>query len=78
MNPESRTTSDTPETDEFERSECDGNESTLSFARKLERERDVYEDALRRVFDTASEVDDVWRDIEQIEAIARAALNKTL
>ena len=32
--------SDTPETDEFERSECDGNESSLSFARKLERERD--------------------------------------
>ena len=33
--------SKTPETDEFERSECDGNESSLSFARKLERERDI-------------------------------------
>ena len=38
--------SDTPETDEFERSECDGNESTLSFARKLERERDELRKAL--------------------------------
>ncbi len=36
--------SDTPETDEFERSECDGNESSLSFARKLERERDEWKE----------------------------------
>lgn len=57
---QSRTMNDTPETDEFERSECDGNESSLSFARKLERERNIwksradayqqdYEQMLRRI-----------------------------
>jgi hypothetical protein len=43
---------------------------------KLERERDIYEDALRRIYDTASEVDDVWLNIEQIAAISHNALNK--
>jgi len=34
---------DTPETDEFERATCCGNESSLEFARKLERERDEWQ-----------------------------------
>ena len=42
---------------------------------KIGKERDVYKDALQRIYDTASEVDDVWFDIEQISAIAHNALN---
>jgi len=38
---ENESKSDTPETDEFERATCWGNESSLEFARGLERERDM-------------------------------------
>ena len=40
--------SDTPETDEFERATCDGNQSSLDFARKLERERNALSFLLQR------------------------------
>ena len=71
--------SDTPETDELngrlDYSLTDAYLLMTQHARKLERERDAYADALQRIYDTASEVDDVWFDIEQISAIARNALH---
>lgn len=44
-------------------------------SRKLERERDAYEDALRRIYDLSIDGDEIWSDIEQISAIAHNALN---
>ena len=47
----------------------------VDFVRKLERERDAYEDALRRIYDLSIDGDEIWSDIEQISAIAQNALN---
>ena len=48
---------------------------SVEFARRLERERDIYEDALRRIYDLSIDGDEIWSDIEQIAAIAHNALN---
>lgn len=41
--------SDTPETDEFERATCCGNQSSLDFARKLERGRNKARDIIAKI-----------------------------
>ena len=46
----------------------------VEFARTLERERDSYESALRRIYSIASDGDDVWSDIEAIVDISQKAL----
>jgi hypothetical protein len=43
--------------------------------RRLECERDAYENALRRIYDLSIDGDEIWSDIEQISAIAHNALN---
>lgn len=82
MNPETQTISDTPETD------SEANNGSLcdqcvpaDFARNLERERDAYEDALRRIYDISSdrrrsgkENELTWPDSVQISVIARNIL----
>ena len=78
--------SDTPETDTELNYRSSGFFYTMSglpadavganFARELERERDVYEDALEKIYDIASlDGEEIWSDIEQISAIAHNALN---
>lgn len=42
----------TPETDEFEQTTCEGNESSLAFARQLERQRDDLRDVLSQIKST--------------------------
>jgi hypothetical protein len=75
--------SDTPETDHAAFVLKDWRESydvvLVSFAEQLERERDIYEDALQRIYDTSSGwFEDVWANIEEVSTIAHNALNKTL
>lgn len=68
--------SDTPETDAFQQTEqCAYDSMWRGFARKLERERDAYGDALRRIYVIASDGEEIWSDIEQIAAIAHNTLN---
>ena len=43
---------------------------------RLERERDSYEEALRRIYAVAIDGDEIWSDIAQISAISHNALNK--
>lgn len=43
---------------------------------RLERERDAYEEALRRIYAVAIDGEEIWSDIEQISAISHNALNK--
>lgn len=70
---------DTPETNAESNngSLCDQSVPIGFFARKLkcERERDAYEEALRRIYVIASDGEEIWSDIEQIAAIAHNALN---
>lgn len=65
--------SDTPETDE---AQFGTGRVSVEFARRLERERDAYENALRRIYDLSIDGDEIWSDIEQISAIAHNAMNK--
>ena len=76
--------SDTPETDQelaeigfgfYTMGGLPADAVKVEFARKLERERDAYEDDLRRIYVIASHGEDVWLNIEHIEAIAHNALN---
>ena len=76
--------SDTPETDKelaelgfgfYTMGGFPANAVKVEFARKLERERDSYEDALRQILNAANDGEDLWSDIEQIGAIAHNALN---
>lgn len=70
--------SDTPETDEhvWVYAEYDNRKLVdADFARKLERERDIYEDALRKIYNAAIDGEDVWADLEEISAIAHNALH---
>ena len=76
--------SDTPETDEelaynsfgfYTMGGLPTDAIKVDFVRKLERERDAYEDALRRIYDLSIDGDEIWSDIEQISAIAHNALN---
>ena len=76
--------SDTPETDEelaelgfgyYTMGGLPADAVKVEFARKLERERDAYEDALRRIYDLSIDGEEIWSDIEQIFAIAHNALN---
>ena len=46
-----------------------------SFARKLERERDAYEDALRSIHLITVDGEDIWADLEEITTIAHNALH---
>jgi hypothetical protein len=66
--------SDTPETDEFERSECDGNESSLSFARKLERARDRHQELADALLIQLGATQERMIDAERERDVAQKAM----
>jgi len=70
--------SDTPETDvawNCFKGCIEPLQDVKELSRKLERERDAHEDALRKIYDLSIDGDEIWSDIEQISAIAHNALN---
>ena len=60
----------TPETDEFERAACCGNESSLEFARRMERRLTVALVALKKIYDDS-------RTLEDADQVALQALTLT-
>ena len=70
--------SNTPETDAEVnelKSSTTYNMVYVSFARKLERERDAYADALRSIHLITIDGEDIWADLEEITTIAHNALH---